>query len=98
MKTKNAIYGIVLALTCSLGSTATLTAQNLYVINGSGLGEYGLNGQAINSSLIPATGLRLPIGIAFSGSDMFIANEITGTIGEYTTSGATVNSSLISGF
>jgi hypothetical protein len=41
--------------------------------------------------------LSLPIGIAISGSDLFIANFNTGTVGEYTTSGATVNASLISG-
>jgi uncharacterized delta-60 repeat protein len=32
-----------------------------------------------------------------SGSDLFIVNFTSGTIGEYTTSGATVNASLISG-
>ena len=32
-----------------------------------------------------------------SGSDLFVANDGAGTIGEYTTAGATVNASLISG-
>ena len=32
-----------------------------------------------------------------SGSDLFVANYGNGTIGEYTTSGATVNASLVSG-
>jgi hypothetical protein len=32
-----------------------------------------------------------------SGSDLFVANSTNGTIGEYTTSGATVNAALISG-
>ena len=32
-----------------------------------------------------------------SGSNLFVANSGAGTIGEYTTSGATVNASLISG-
>jgi hypothetical protein len=32
-----------------------------------------------------------------SGSDLFVANSSSNTIGEYTTSGATVNASLISG-
>ena len=37
-------------------------------------------------------------GIAVSGSDLFVANYVSnGTIGEYTTSGATVNASLVSG-
>ena len=35
--------------------------------------------------------------IALSGSDIFVANYQAGTIGEYTTSGATVNASLVFG-
>jgi len=38
-----------------------------------------------------------PQGIAISGNDLFVANNYLGTVGEYTTSGATVNASLISG-
>jgi hypothetical protein len=37
------------------------------------------------------------MGIAVSGSDLFVTNFLAGTIGEYTTSGAPVNSALISG-
>ena len=69
MKTKNAIYGLApalpVALALAFGLTATLQAQNLYVVTSAGLGEYGLDGQAINKSLI--TDLQLPIGIAFQG-------------------------------
>jgi hypothetical protein len=32
-----------------------------------------------------------------AGSDLFVTNGLNGTVGEYTTSGATVNASLISG-
>ncbi len=32
-----------------------------------------------------------------SGSDLFVANGTGGTVGEYTTSGATVNASLVTG-
>ncbi len=35
--------------------------------------------------------------MAISGSDIFVANSALGTVGEYTTSGATVNASLITG-
>jgi len=39
--------------------------------------------------------LNVPLGIAVSGSDLFVLNSAngagTGTIGEYTTAGATVN-------
>jgi hypothetical protein len=38
-----------------------------------------------------------PLGIAVSGSDLFVINFAGDTIGEYTTPGATVNAALISG-
>ncbi|MFL6450874.1 MAG: hypothetical protein ACJ746_24815, partial [Bryobacteraceae bacterium] len=37
------------------------------------------------------------VGIAVSGSDLFVSNFAIGTIGEYTTVGDTVNPALISG-
>jgi DNA-binding beta-propeller fold protein YncE len=54
----------------------------------------------VNSALI--SGLLNPIGIAISGTNLFVANfgngnANTGKIGEYTISGTTVNASLISG-
>jgi hypothetical protein len=36
-------------------------------------------------------------GIALSGMDVFVTNLGANTVGEYTTAGATVNASLISG-
>ena len=48
----------------------------------------------MNSSLI--SGLNDPTGIAVSGSDIFVANLGASSLGEYTTSGTTVNASLIS--
>jgi hypothetical protein len=72
------------------------------VINPStdGVGEYTTSGVTINASLI--SGLNGPVGIAVSGSDIFVTThpantKHAGTVGEYTTSGATVNASLISG-
>jgi hypothetical protein len=41
-------------------------------------------------------GLNQPTGIAVSGPDMFVASFTGGTVSEYTTSGQTVNASLIS--
>src|ERR1700722_10247188 len=38
-----------------------------------------------------------PFGIAVSGSDLFVTNFENNTMGEFTTSGATVNASLITG-
>jgi uncharacterized membrane protein YfcA len=49
----------------------------------------------VNPALI--SGLSLPEGIAVSGSDLFVVNFATNTIGEYTTSGAPVNPTLVSG-
>ncbi len=39
----------------------------------------------------------MPVGVAVSGDDVFVANSGNGTIGEYTTSGAVINASLITG-
>ncbi len=41
--------------------------------------------------------MSAPLGVAVSGSDLFVTNEGSGTVGEYTTSGATVMASLVSG-
>ena len=51
----------------------------------------------MNAALISDSGLNEPFGIAVSGSDLFVTNSIIGTVGAYTTSGATVNAALISG-
>lgn len=95
MQTTKKICGIALALACSL---AVLKGQNLYIVDSGNntIGEYGLDGSVVNSSLI-SSGLNLPETIAFSGNDLFIVNGDADTIGEYTTSGATVNASLITG-
>jgi MYXO-CTERM domain-containing protein len=96
MKTTKIIYGIALALTCSLA--ATLKAQNIYVASGNpssgNIGEYTTSGATINASLISDQGW--PWGLAISGNDLFVANNGSATVSEYTTSGATVNAALIS--
>ncbi len=39
-----------------------------------------------------------PAGVALSGNDLFVANEVSGTIGEYNaTTGAAINASLVTG-
>ena len=66
------------------------------IYNAGTIGEYNaITGAAVNASLV--SGLNYPIGLAVSGPDLFVTNANPGTIGEYTTSGATVNASLISG-
>jgi hypothetical protein len=69
----------------------------LFVANNSGtVGEYdAATGAAIKVPVI--SGLTDPIGIAISGSDIFVTDQLAGTIGEYTTAGATVNASLVTG-
>ena len=50
----------------------------------------------VNPRLV--SGLEGPYAIALSGPDLFVTNTVyPGTVGEYTTSGATVNATLISG-
>ena len=49
----------------------------------------------MNPTLVPPP--FSPWGIAVSGSNLFITNYYQGTIGEYDTSGAVVNASLVSG-
>ncbi len=70
MKTTKKIYGINLALTCSLTATK---AQNIYVANfGNGtIGEYTAFRSTIDPSLI--TGLTSP-ALAISGNDLFVSN------------------------
>lgn len=98
------VYGIALVLMCSLA--VTLKAQNIYVTIGNGtLGEYTTSGATVNASLI--SGLGYPgapglDGVAVSGNNLFLANYAgggpgAGFVGEYTTSGGTVNASLITG-
>jgi hypothetical protein len=53
------------------------------------VGEYGLDGTAINASLAP-NGLH---GIAVSGQDIYVADS--DSINEYTTSGAVVSAPLV---
>jgi hypothetical protein len=96
-KLKKIIYGV--ALTASSLAT-TLKAQNIYVVNfgagfnNGGIGVYGLNGQTINAELI--TNVYHPIGIAVSGTNLYVVNDNANSIAEYTTSGTTVNTNLIS--
>ena len=73
-------------------------AQSLFVTNfGNGkIGAYTTSGAVVNASLV--SGLSQPVGIAVSGSNIYVTEKFNGTIGAYnTTSGAVVNASLVSG-
>ena len=45
------------------------------------IGEYTTSGATVNAALI--SGLNAPIGIAVSGSDLFVTNNFGNTIGEF---------------
>ena len=98
------------SLITGLGTPASIAISggHLFVLNvrNGTIGEYTTDGATINASLI--TGLNAPIrkegpaytaldpvAIAISGNDLFVARG--DTIFEYTTAGATVKSSLITG-
>ena len=76
------------------GPTAiAASASNLFVVNnGTTVSEYSDTGVLESAALI-----QLPEvdGIAISGTDIFLSDSTSGVIGEYTTSGAVVNASLI---
>ncbi|HEY1806589.1 MAG TPA: immunoglobulin domain-containing protein [Terracidiphilus sp.] len=67
------------------------------------IGEYATTGVVENAMLV--SGLVEPVGIAVSGSNLFVLSEgpedligyNQGSIGEYTTTGAAVNATLVSG-
>ena len=88
----NGLFAVLLGLLSHNAARADL----IFVANASAgtIGEYTSTGAAVNPALI--SGLNFPVGIAVSGSDLFVSNSL-GTIGAYTTAGATVKAALISG-
>jgi autotransporter-associated beta strand protein len=75
------------------GNLFVVNAGDVNSFNGT-IGEYNATtGATVNASLV--SGLNRPWGIAVSGGNLFITSSSDGTVREYTTSGATVNASLI---
>lgn len=72
--------------------------SDVFVVNNAGyVDEYTVSGGAViasHPSLI--SGLNEPTGIAISGGDIFVAEQGSASIAEYTLSGGPVNTSLIS--
>lgn len=85
------LFAVLLGLLSHKAARADL----IFVAGNGTIGEYTTSGATVNPALI--SGLRGPVGIAVSGSDLFVTNAANGTIGKYTTAGATVNAALISG-
>ena len=101
--TRSSVLAAILAVP-AVAMPATAGGQ-IFATNDEGfdynIREYTTSGATVNASLIPG-GLSVPLGIAMSGSNLFVVNQglfvgNSGTIGEYTTSGATINASLIMG-
>jgi hypothetical protein len=77
-----------------------ISGNDLFVANFGGdnaIGEYGTDGSIIKTNLIPASKVSGPEGIAISGTNLFVAISLNNLVGNYTTSGATVKASFISG-
>ncbi|HEY4328130.1 MAG TPA: PEP-CTERM sorting domain-containing protein [Phycisphaerae bacterium] len=87
-----------------------LSGQNFYVattdpaLNSTAqdIGQYTTSGVRVNAALISGTatfpaGVNFVNSIAVSGSNIFVANSDTGTVGEYSISGDTINANLITG-
>lgn len=108
MRTTKAVFGILpIALGLVVGEafgllTATVDAQ-IFVLftppgtnNNSVIAEYTTSGEAESVSLIANTSNEWPGALGYGGDGhLFVVNA--GGVGEYSTSGAPVNSSLISG-
>ena len=84
-----------------VGVTLTVSGSDLFVTSVNypySVGEFQVSYTTDTVSVLNAdliTGLSNPWGVAVSGSDLFVSNTSAGTIGEYTTSGTKVNSSVI---
>lgn len=84
------LFAVILGLLSIKTAHAQIFVSNF---TGNSIGEYNLDGTAINASLI--SGLNGTSDIAISGSNLLVANYTA--IGEYTASGTAINASLISG-
>src|ERR1035437_8348601 len=79
---------------------ATVGQAQIFVVSnpGQNVSAYDLNSGATLSVPLIGTGLSSPNQIAMDGNGfLYVAKYANGTIGKYTTSGITVNASLLSG-
>ena len=76
---------------------ASVDGQIFVAISGSPatIGEYTTSGGIVNAALV--SGLTTPMGIALSGSNLFVVDREDGQVDEYTTSGAMLVAPLVSG-
>jgi hypothetical protein len=81
----------------SLLATSVAHAQD-YVLelnDGSSLGSYTLGGVAINSALIPTSGLNNPQFMTTIGDDLYISQEGNGQVAEYSIGAGGATATLI---
>ena len=79
-----------------LESRVMLAGQILVTNNNAAdISEYDTAGNSINPAVVSGLTANTYAYLAISGSDLFISNFYNGTVGEYTTSGAVINASLI---
>ncbi len=86
------------ALVIFLAQAASLEAQIFVVYSGSntnegGIASYNLNGTSANPSLV--TGLNVSVALTYTNGNLFVVNNASITVGEYTTSGAPVSTTLL---
>ena len=75
-----------------------LSGSNLFVVYaGNHIGKYTTAGGPAHAPLISGNGFQFWRGIAVSGDKLFVTDVNAGTISEFTTSGAIVNATLVSG-
>ncbi|HWB54398.1 MAG TPA: hypothetical protein VG722_09400 [Tepidisphaeraceae bacterium] len=91
------IIFVILAAMGAIANWAVAAPGQIYITDSGShvVGEYGLDGSIIKSSLI--TGLARPRGIASAGSSLFVANYRTGIVGQYSSSGVIMNSAVVNG-
>ncbi len=82
------VTGLHIPSGIAMDGNGNLFVANYYVGTRT-IGEYDSSGQALNSSLI--SGLAAPFGLALDGNgNLFVGNRAAnGSIGKYSTSGAT---------
>ena len=100
LRTLAYVMSATMVLLCASGHTSAQILVSNFIGDSSNpigvIGEYNLDGTAINPALIPANGDR----IAVSDSNVFVLRNVVGfagSVGEYTTSGATIDSEFITG-
>lgn len=81
----------------SFPSGIAVSGNTLFVASASGtIGSYTTAGLTNNSALV--SGLSFPeLGVAVSGTNLYVATAGDGNLGSYSTSGATINATFITG-